>query len=126
MTATVLNTKIIEVENKLLDTSRFGTTTILNAKIGEVESKIGDHVKYITTQEFNKLTAEKFATRLKQANLVSKFDFDKKLISVNKKITSRKTKYLEVQNKLNSLTTTDYNFFLGRMLQVMMDLKTLL
>ena len=35
-------------------------------------------------------------------------------MSFNRKITSKKTKYLEVQKKLNSLITNDYNFFLGR------------
>ena len=52
--------------------------------------------------------------RLKQANLVTKTDFNKKLTSLNKKITSNKTKYLEVQKKLHSVITKDYNFFLGR------------
>ena len=46
---------------------------------------------------------------------MTKTDFDKKLTSFNRKITSNKTKYLEVQRKLNSLVTSDYNFFLGRM-----------
>ena len=55
------------------------------------------HVKYITTQEFDKLTAENFVTRLKQANLVTKTDLDNKLISFNRKVTSNKTKQLEVQ-----------------------------
>ena len=97
----------------------------MNTKISEVKNKIHNHDKYITTPEFKKLTAENFAARLKQANLVTKTDFDKKLTSFNRKITSNKTKYLEVQRKLNSLIPNDYNFFLGRMyLQVMMDLKT--
>ena len=51
------------------------TTTVLNTKISEVENKIHDHAKYITTQEFNKLTAEYFEAKLKQANLVNKSDF---------------------------------------------------
>ena len=55
------------------------TTTIFNAKINEIGNKIPDHAKYVTTQEFNKLTAEYFAAKLKQANLVSKTDFDNKL-----------------------------------------------
>ena len=59
------------------------TSTILNTKIGEVWNKIPDHAKYITTQEFNKLTAENFAARLKRADLVNKTDFDNKLISFN-------------------------------------------
>ena len=32
------------------------------------------HDKYITTEEFNELTAENFAVRLKQADLVNKQD----------------------------------------------------
>ena len=95
---------------KALDTSGLVTTTVLNVKISEVENKIPDHAKYITASEFNKLTAKKFAT-LKQANLVTKTDFDNKLTSFNKEITSSKTKYLQVQKKLNSLITKDYNFF---------------
>ena len=46
-------------------------------EISEIENKITtghDHDKYITTQEFNKLTAENFTARLKQANLASKND----------------------------------------------------
>ena len=42
--------------------------TDCSTKIDEVEKKINDHGhsnKYITTQEFNKLTSENFAKRLK-------------------------------------------------------------
>ena len=53
------------------------TTTFLSRKISEVENKNLNHDKYITTPEFNKLTAENFTARLKQANLVNKNDFDK-------------------------------------------------
>ena len=60
-----------------------------------VEYKILDNSKYITTQEFNKLTAENFAARLKQADLMNKTDFDNKLTSLNERITSNKTKHLE-------------------------------
>ena len=87
------------------------TTTVLNRKISEVENKIPNHDKYITTPKFNKLTAENFAARLKQASLVTKTDFDNKLTSFNKRITSNKKKHLEVQKKLNSLITKDYTFF---------------
>ena len=47
-----------------------------NTKIREIEKKITDHdhEKYITTPEFNKITAEKFAARLAQANLANKND----------------------------------------------------
>ena len=60
------------------------------------------------------MTAESFAARLKQANLVTKTDFDDKLTSYNRRTISNKTKYLEAQKKLDSLITNDYNFFLCR------------
>ena len=45
---------------------------------------------------FKHITAENFTARLKQANLVTKTYFDKKLTNFNRKITSNKTKCLEV------------------------------
>ena len=90
------------------------TTPVLNTKLGEVEEKIPDHAKYIITQKLFKLTAENVRARFKQANLVSRTDYDKKLIGFFRNITSNKTKYLEVQVKLNSLTIKDYNFFFYR------------
>ena len=111
-----MNTKISEVENKIPNTSALVTTTALNTKICEVENEISDNSKYITTEEFNKLTAENFAARLKQVDLVDKTSFDNKLTSFNRRITSNKTKHLEVQKKLNSLMTKDHNFFFGRIL----------
>ena len=86
------------------------TTTVLNTKISEVENKIPNHDKYSTTPEFNKLTAENFTARLKQADQVTKTDFNNELKNFNKQITSNKTKLLEVQKKLNSLITKDYIF----------------
>ena len=41
------------------------TTTVFNAKISEVLNEIPVHDKYITGQEFNKLTTENIAARLK-------------------------------------------------------------
>ena len=106
MTTTVVNIKISAINNKIPDIITLVTTTVLNTKIGQLKN-IPDQVKYVTTQEFNKLIAENFAARLKQANLVSKTDFDNKLISFNREIILNNTKYLQV---LNSLTTKDYNF----------------
>ena len=88
------------------------TITVLNRKISEAENKILDNSKYTTTQKLYKLTTEDFVARLKQADLVNKTDFDNKLTSFNRQITSNKTKNLEVQKKLDSLITKDYNFFL--------------
>ena len=69
------------------------------------------HGKQITTPEFNKLTAENFAARLGQANLITKPDFDAKLSSLNRKITSNKTKHLLVENQLKKLETFDSIYF---------------
>ena len=99
---------------KIPDTCGIVTPTVLNTKISEVENKIPDYAKYIANQELNKSTAENFAARLTQTNSVSKTDFDNKLISFNRKVTSNKRKYLEVLIKLNNLTTKYYNFLLGR------------
>ena len=71
------------------------TTTVLNTEISEIENKIPDNSKYIITQGFNKLTEENFDIRLKQADLVNEIDFDDKLTSFNKQITSNKIKHLE-------------------------------
>ena len=109
-----MNTKISEVENKIPNTNSLVTTSVLNTKINNVENKIPDNSIYITTQEFRKLNAEKFEARSKQDDLVNKTDFNEKLTSFNKRITSNKTKQLEVQKKLNSLITKDYNFLVGR------------
>ena len=114
MTTTFLNTKTSEAGNKIPDTSRLVTTTVLNTKVSEVENKFSNHAKYITTQGFNKLTIENIASILKQAKLVNKTYFDNKLIIFYRAITTKKTKYLEVQKPLNSLTTKNYNSFIGR------------
>ena len=69
-TNTTLNAKINEVKNEIPSITNLATTTALTA----FENKIPDHSKYITTPEFNKLTAENFTARLKQANLTTKSD----------------------------------------------------
>ena len=82
-------------------------------KISEIESKFNNynHEKYITTSEFIKLTTENFKTRLAQADLVTKADFDDKLKNLNKKITSKKTKHFLVKNELKNLKTFDSSYF---------------
>ena len=67
-------------------------------KLGKLKNKVTDHDhdKYATTAEFNNLTAKRFAARLAQANLVTKTDFDTKLISLNKRNKANKTKHLLV------------------------------
>ena len=74
-------------------------------KTTEIGKKLTDHNHdiYITTPEFNKLTAKHFSAKLKQANLVTKTDFDDKLKNLNQKINSNKTKHLLVENELKKL-----------------------
>ena len=82
-----MNINVNKVENKIPYTSCLVSTNVLSAKINEVENKFLIILSKITTLEFNKLTAEKFAERSNQANLVTKTDLDKKLTSFNRKTT---------------------------------------
>ena len=52
----------------------------MSTKISEVENKIPDNSKRITGQEFNKLTVENFAARLKEVDLMNKTNFDKQVL----------------------------------------------
>ena len=95
------NTKITELENKIPDISNLATKTALtaienkipsigdlvkktnyNTKVTEIENKLNNHNhdKYIDTSEFNTLAANVFNARLAQANLITKTDFDAKLL----------------------------------------------
>ena len=112
-----VNLALTAVEDKITDISSLvKTTTDYNIKITETENKLTDHDhdKYITTPEFNKVTAENFAARLKQANLVAKAYFDDKLKSINRKTSSNKTKHLVVKNKLKKLKRFDLIYFRGK------------
>ena len=104
------------VENKITDISSLVKKTDYNAKNNEIEKKVTNHNhdKYITTPEFNKFTAEIFASRLAQANLITKTDFDTKLSNLNQKINSNKTKHLLVENKFKKLKTFDSSYFRGK------------
>ena len=95
ITGFATNSALTAVENKMPNDSNLVTKTDYNTKIGEIEKKIIDHNhgKYITTAEFNRLTTEKFKARLAQADLVTKADFDTKLQDISKRITSYKTKH---------------------------------
>ena len=62
----------------------------------------------------NNNTAEDFAARSAQATLVTKTDFDTKLIILNKKNYSNKTKHLLAENELKKLETYDSSYFRGR------------
>ena len=52
--------------------------------------------------------------RLARANLVTKTDFDAKLSSLNRKITSNKSKHLLVENVLKKIKTFDSIYCRGK------------
>ena len=83
------------------DTSDLVKKADYNTKIDKTEKKIPNRDKYITTKEFDKITAEHFAGRLKQAKLATKDD--EKLINVYKKVTLNKTRHVEVK-KIDDLS----------------------
>ena len=60
--------------------------TDYDTKFSELEKKFSDHNhdKYITIPEFNTLATDVFNARLAQANLITKKDFDAKLLSLNR------------------------------------------
>ena len=68
----------------------------------------------INILELHTLAANVFNARLAPAKLITKTDFDAKLLSLNKKITSNKTKHLLVENELNKLKTFDSSYFIGK------------
>ena len=73
-----------------------------------------NHDKYIATPEFNVLVAEVFNARLAQSNLITKRDFDAKLSSLNRKITTNKWKHLIVKNELKKLKKIDSSYFIAK------------
>ena len=91
----------------------YSKKTDYDTKISEIKNKFTNHNddKYITTPEFIKLTAENFAARLAQANLITKTDFDNRLRSLNRKINSSKRKYVIFENKLRKLQTLESSYF---------------
>ena len=71
------------------------------------------HDKYVTIPEFNKPTAENFDARLAQAHLLTKIDFDNKLINLNKRVNWNKIKHILFENELKKLQTFDSIYFRG-------------
>ena len=79
---TIITTIIIIIITTIIITTIITTDTSnlvknnCNTRNNEIEEEITypDHDKYITIQEFNKLTSENFAAKLKQANLACKTD----------------------------------------------------
>ena len=89
-------TALTTVENKMPDVNNLVKKADYNTKNTKIENKLTNHNhdKYIDTEEFNKLAADVFNGRLAQAKLITKMEVDAKLPSLNRKITSNKTKHL--------------------------------
>ena len=68
------------IENKIPSISDLVKKTDYNTKSTDIENKLKNHNhdKYVATSEFNTLAVEVFNTRLAQANLTAKTDFDAK------------------------------------------------
>ena len=108
-------TALTPVENKTPSVSNFVKETDYNIISNEIRNEITDHDhdKYITTPEFNKLTPENFAARLKQANLATKTDIAKFITKIDF-VDSTSTKRLteDLINKFSILNGAKY-FSLG-------------
>ena len=132
MTDFLEKTKLTELEDKIPDVRSLATKTALSAlenkipsvsslvkktdtNISELEKKLTDlnYNKYINTPELNTLAASVFNARLPQTNLITKTDFDAKQSSLNRKITSIKSKHLLAENELKKLKTFDSSYFIG-------------
>ena len=76
----VPKTALTTLENKIPSVSYLVKKTDYNTKISDTENKLNDHNhdKYIDTSEFNTVAANFFNTRLTQANLIAKTNFDAK------------------------------------------------
>ena len=109
-------TALTAIENKIPSVSDLVKKTYYNTKITDIENNLNNHNhdKYIDTPKFNTLATNVFNTRLGQANLMTKTDFDARLSSLNRKITQSKTKHLLVENELNKLKTFDFGYFIGK------------
>ena len=110
------NAALTAVENKIPNISSLVKKPQNNTKITETEKKLTDHNhdKYITTLEFNTLAADVFNARLAKANLIKKSDFDAKLSSLDRKITSNISKHLLIENELKKLKRFDSIYFRGK------------
>ena len=111
------------IANKIPDIANLATKTGLTTVENEIPSisnlvKKTDydhkHDKYITTSKFNTLATNVFNTRIAQASLITKTNFDSKLSNLNRKITANKTKHLLVESELNKLKTFDSSYYHGK------------
>ena len=90
----VRKTKPTELQNKIPDVSSLATKTEIE-KLLKLKRNL-----LIMIMTSMTLAANVFNARLALANLITKADFDAKLSSLNKKVTSNQTKHLLIENEL--------------------------
>ena len=114
---TEYDAKIKNIEDKIPDISNLATKSNLNTKINEVKNEIPSITGLATTSALtaveNKIPSI--------SNLVKKTDYDTKvgeienrMIRLNRKIVSNKTKDISIENELTKLKTFDLRYFRGK------------
>ena len=72
------------------------------------------YFKYIDTSKLNTLATNVFNTRLAQANLITKTDFNSTLSSLNRKISKNKADHLIDRNEINKIKDFDSGYFIAK------------
>ena len=114
---TEYNVKIKYIEDKIPDISSLATKSNLNTKINEAKDEIPSITSLATTSALtaveNKIPSI--------SDLVKKTDYDTKvgeienrMINLNRKIVSNKTKDTSIENELKKLKTFDLSYFRGK------------
>ena len=103
------------MENKIPNVSGLVNKTNYKTKISELEKNITDHDqdKYITTSGVNTIATNVVNTKITQANLITKTDFDIKVLSIDSKVTGNKWKHESIENELQKLKKLSENSFLS-------------
>ena len=99
------NTKIIELKNKISDTTGVVKKTDYNTKITELENKT-PHISNLATKAALTTVENKIPST---SNLVKKNDYDTKITEIEKKLTDHNhDKYIDT-SKFNTLATNVFN-----------------
>ena len=130
----MLNAKIGEFEKKIPGTSGLVTTSVLNKKLGKLKTKyqmllvysrkqivtlnIRHWEKYFITFDYNKVTKEILDAKIKEKELVDKFDISKLVknsdLHARFKTLAKKAELEAEQDKIVKLQTHDLSYFLDR------------
>ena len=103
--------------DKLVAKTNFIDTSGFDKDKSKIENKVPDTSKQLVKKidpEFNTLVAGVHNAILAQANLITKTDFDAKLLSLYIKITTNKAKHLLIENEFKKLKTFDSIDFTGK------------